>query len=156
MDEATRTRLPERIHAQIEDNANGCWEWTGHCNEDGYGRVKLGDQQLAHRVVWLLLVGEIPDGLTLDHLCCSPAICPGGRTCPHRRCVNPDHLTPATVRDNVLRGNGITAQAAAADACKRGHKFTPENTYRRPDRATRSCRECQRERGRVAYWRGQR
>lgn len=148
MHEASRLPHRIRVHVRVPDD-HGCWEWIGRIDDDGYGRVWLRRHQLAHRVVWILLVGELADALPLDHTCCSPAICKGGPTCLHRRCVNPDHLLPSTIGDNVLRGNGITARNAAATQCLRGHPFTPENTYVRPDRPTRSCRKCQRIRERA-------
>lgn len=146
MEEFSPDGLPRRIRTKIRPAENGCWVWTGRLNTGGYGGIHLGRHQLAHRVVWILLVGEIPDGLTLDHLCCTPEECAGGPTCPHRGCVNPAHLTPATIGENVLRGNGLTARFARASACKRGHALTPENTYTPPGRGGRLCRICQRER----------
>ena len=69
-----------------------CWMWTGSTDDEGYGLFRSGGSPLAHRRCWELLVGPIPDGLVLDHLC------------RVRACVNPDHLEPVTQLENVRRG----------------------------------------------------
>src|SRR5690349_9784178 len=84
-----------------------------------------------HRVAYERLVGPIPDGLALDHLC------------RVRHCINPDHLEPVTWRENILRGASEVARLAARTACSKGHEFTPENT--RINNGARACRRCDRE-----------
>lgn len=85
---------------------NGCYEWTGPIDKDGYGRGTAG--ALAHRLVYTAVRGAIPEGLVLDHTCHnSDLLCLGGRSCKHRRCVNPDHLTPCTAEDNNTRRKGL-------------------------------------------------
>lgn len=70
-----------------------CWNWTGYRNRGGYGRyMHQKRMQLAHRVSYELLVGPVPDGLVIDHLCRNPS------------CVNPDHLEPVTNAENIRRG----------------------------------------------------
>ena len=81
------------------------------------------------------MVGEIPGGLVLDHLCRNVL------------CVNPSHLEPVTNRENILRGVGITAQNAQKTQCKWGHPFSGENLFVRPD-GERMCRACMRRRDR--------
>jgi hypothetical protein len=54
-----------------------------------------------------------------------------------------------TNRENVLRGEGYTAQKARQTECVHGHEFTDENTYIDPKRGYRACRICQRQRQRV-------
>ncbi len=73
--------------------AAGCWLWTGDLNDRGYPTFALLHDRTvyAHRYAYELLVGPIPEGLTLDHLCRVPA------------CVNPDHLEPVTKAENIRR-----------------------------------------------------
>lgn len=80
-----------RFWANVDKDAGApCWLWTGSLNSDGYGRF---NGKLAHRRTYLEVVGPIPDGLVLDHLC------------RVRNCVNPDHLEPVTQRENMRRGD---------------------------------------------------
>ena len=116
---------------------DGCWKWTGAVSSSGYPVVSLSSggrtrSYLAHRVGYTIAKGPIPDGLTLDHLC------------RNTLCVNPDHLEPCTEHENILRGNGMSARHARKTHCKRGHGFTPENTYNRSD-GGRECRSCAKE-----------
>lgn len=109
-----------------------CWIWQGCINSIGYGQITIAGQiYLAHRFVYEYLVGLIPEGLTLDHLCRNTA------------CVNPDHLEPVTYKENTLRGIGPTAINSKKTYCKHGHEFTVENTRMRKS-GGRSCRTCER------------
>lgn len=89
--------LPARIANKIEIADNGCWLWLGWTEkkENGkldYGKVWWnGTMRYAHRIVYTLIVGEIPVGTELDHLCRTPS------------CVNPAHLEPVTPLENVKR-----------------------------------------------------
>ncbi len=110
-----------------------CWLWSGALGGDGYGRFSVSRRTLgAHRFAYELLVGPIPEGLTIDHLCRVP------------RCVNPAHLEAVTVGENVLRGDGESARRARQTHCKNGHLFDEANTYINP-RGGRQCRACDRE-----------
>ena len=117
-----------------------CWLWRGKIGEDGYGRFKsFGESQamVAHRFGYLIHRGPIPEGLVLDHLC------------RVRHCVNPWHLEPVTIGENVMRGDTIPARHASKTHCVNGHPFDARNTgrytNRRTGRTTRRCRACDME-----------
>lgn len=119
---------------------DGCWLWTGAKNNMGYGQLWDGTRvQYAHRLVYQLLSGPIPEGRELDHLCRTPS------------CVRPDHLEPVTHRENVVRGTSLPAQRAHLTHCKYGHPFDADNTQvrRDGDRIRRACRECMRIKARL-------
>jgi len=128
----------------------GCWEWTASLRR-GYGRFSIGYRTFpAHRVAYEMLVGPIPDGLTLDHLC------------RNKVCVNPAHLEPVTGVENTQRGPSGEFNREKTH-CFRGHPFDDENTRwgRTPVGSGwgRWCRACQREyqreyrQRRLACWR---
>jgi hypothetical protein len=145
--------LPERIQAKIAIvDDSPCWIWTGSVLKVGYGNVGYkGKVRLAHRVVYELLVGPIPEGMTLDHLChTADASCRGGRTCRHRRCVNPAHLEVVTKRVNFLRGRSFAADYARQTHCSRGHEFDKIKVDHK-GRASRQCTICQN--AAKAHWR---
>ena len=125
----------ERMIAQIDAGValgQGCWWWAGAVSPDGYGKFKRnGKLERAHRGVYEELVGPIKEGLVLDHLC------------KNLLCVNPDHLEPVTHRENLLRSPATQASLNLAKThCKRGHEFTPENTYVPPGTTLRKCKQC--------------
>lgn len=131
---------PEWRQRLISDShsVEGCWLWRKHVDKSGYARTTYAKdyEQLAHRLSYRLFKGEIPDGLTIDHLC------------RRRYCINPDHLDAVTQRENVLRGEGVAARRARQTHCKRGHEFSRENTYifRNGRRGCRSCAKSARRR----------
>jgi hypothetical protein len=121
-------RLPEWFWDKTEpEPMSGCW-LSLFSDSNGYGhfRRKKKDYR-AHRVAYEALVGPIPDGLQLDHLC------------RVRCCCNPQHLEPVTCRENLLRGEGPTATNAAKDVCKRGHAFRRGHLTKV---GSRRCHEC--------------
>jgi hypothetical protein len=120
----------ERFWQRV-DAAGDCWIWTAYTDAAGYGVFREGTLRLrAHRVAYELLIGPIPEGLVIDHLCRNTS------------CVNPSHLEPVTTRVNTLRGVGPAARQAQQTHCKRGHEFTPENTYLELGGRKRVCRTC--------------
>lgn len=123
--------IEERFWAKV-DVAGVCWEWTGSRGELGYGNFNATktSRWRAHRWAWTNLVGPVPDGLHLDHLCRNPP------------CVNPDHLEPVTNRENGLRG-AAGKRNAAKTHCPQKHPYSGDNLIIRP-RGGRACRECQR------------
>lgn len=136
----TRRPVSDRLWSHVTKGP-GCWVWTGFLR-NGYGRLKTGqgDETVAvHRLSYELLVGPIPAGLEIDHLC------------RNRACVRPDHLEPVTSRENVLRGVSPIASFARQTHCKRGHPFDDNNTYlwRGRTALSRHCRACRKERERA-------
>lgn len=118
-----------------------CWYWLLKPTMYGYGQFKLDKKTLrSHRLSYELIVGNIPDGLCLDHLC------------KNRMCVNPEHLEPVTNRENVLRGSGITAINSKKTICHMGHKLNGNNLYIAPKTGKRNCRKCRALA--VLKWRG--
>jgi hypothetical protein len=119
------------------DPTSGCWLFDGGRYPDGYGRMTVdGKGRAAHIVYYERFVGPVPAGLVLDHV--------RARGCVHRHCVNPAHLEPVTIGENVMRGDTIPAANAAKTHCKHGHEFTPENTQI-TTKGARRCRACRRE-----------
>lgn len=128
-------RLPKRFWAKVEPVESGCWLWTAStfggnryaCFYDsGRRRNRAG-----HAVAYEALVGPVPEGRELDHLCSTP------------RCVNPEHLEAVTHTENVLRGQGPSAQFARATHCIHGHPFAGENLFI-DKHGHRLCRTCRR------------
>jgi hypothetical protein len=113
-----------------------CWLVRGHgTGRSGkYKTVSINDRQrLAHRVAHELLVGVIPDGYEVDHLCKNPA------------CIRGDHLEAVTHAENNRRSDSTSSVNARKLMCKRGHELSGLNLYIRPDGRGRQCRTCQAE-----------
>lgn len=136
MRQAIEPHEHDRFWSKVE-KTSGCWEWRGGRKPEGYGVFSTGGRAggmvRAHRAAYWLLVGPIPEGLFLDHLCRNPG------------CVNPAHLEPVTHAENVARGDAGQHQARKTH-CKHGHEFTPANTIWRGH--LRQCRACNNERNR--------
>lgn len=120
-----RQRSWDRFWSLV-DVGGPCWIWTGTLDYKGYGRAMYRNQPIrfTHRIVWEMLVGPVPEGLELDHLC------------RVRACCNPDHLEPVTHAENMRRG--ITATKTH---CPKGHPYAGEN-LKVNSRAGRQCRTC--------------
>ena len=97
---------------------SGCWEWAGY-TQKGYGRFRMPGSlskagkpstHNAHR--WLYELVHGPQELPLDHLC------------RNRKCVNPDHLEPVTLAENLFRSPITQASINRAKTyCPQGHKL---------------------------------
>ena len=117
-----------RFMSRVEKTEHGCWVWLGAKMRNGYGQLVVGGvHYAAHRYAYQELVGAIPAGLDLDHLC------------RNRACTNPDHLEPVTRSENPLRGLKRTHNLEKTH-CPSGHEYSDENTYVNGDR--RQCRAC--------------
>lgn len=128
---------PDRFWSKVDrPDSESCWTWRASLSPKGYGQFSVGSKSAktyrmmkSHRYAYEAMIGPIPSGLDLDHLCRNKA------------CCNPLHLEPVTSAENNRR------KALATSACFRGHPFTPENTCKgRND--TRECRTCRRDRKR--------
>lgn len=135
----------ERFLEKTSPTPSGCIECTGGLNGVGCGQFYEGKSEsnrtgkgYAHRWSYEHYVGPIPAGLHLDHLCRNP------------KCVNPEHLEPVTIKENLLRGIGPSARNAAKTHCPVGHPYSPENTYINPNQGQRICRSCGRDRAQAA------
>lgn len=124
-----------RFWAKV-DASGDCWQWTGSNHGTGYGnfRVHQAHNQFAHRFAYMVLVGPIPSGLTIDHLC------------RNRGCVNPDHFELVSRGVNALRGYGQSAINARRTHCVAGHDLSI-HAYP-PPRRGRQCRLCHQARAR--------
>lgn len=106
--EATDPRT-RRFWANVDTRGpDECWPWVGYVQPNGYGSFsshERGTTRLAHRIAYEYMVGSIPAGLMLDHVCHTrDPRCEDRDSCPHRRCCNPAHLEPVTARENLARG----------------------------------------------------
>lgn len=107
---------------------SGCWLWAGYVKPDGYPQF---GQEYAHRFAYTEIVGPIPEGLELDHLC------------RVRSCVNPNHLEAVTHLVNISRvpANPLADANRAKTHCPYGHPYDGQNLWIESGRARR-CRTC--------------
>lgn len=118
--------IPLAERCRVEES--GCWSWVGPHKETGYGLGRRADGSYthAHRVVYEWIIGPIPAGLDLDHLC------------RNRGCVNPWHMEPVTKSVNKRRGRSPQRERTH---CPAEHPYDEANTY--VDRTgRRHCRQC--------------
>lgn len=124
--------LPGRIATKIQVDEEGCWLWQSYIRPNGYGQAYWESwPRLAHRLVYTLLVRPLTDTEVLDHLCGKKA------------CVNPAHLEPVTLAENIRRA----ARANRKETCSKGHPIITAASGRR------RCRECAQGRQRTPEYR---
>jgi hypothetical protein len=126
------TAIRHRIWDGVEKTET-CWLWKGKKTK-GYGMLYVGRPggvrkvAYAHRYIYEMVNGPIPEGLNLDHLCRTPA------------CVRPDHLEAVSQKVNILRG----IRTMKTD-CPQGHPYSGYNlivSHRANGRPFRMCRTC--------------
>lgn len=130
--------IMERLMRLVTKTADGCWLYAADTRAGkSYRQVTeiVDGKQVhayAHRVAYEHIVGPIPPGMQLDHLC------------RNRMCVNPEHLEPVTAQENRRRATALITE------CPNGHPYDEANSKHSPD-GRRYCRECKRIKGIARY-----
>lgn len=119
------------LHVRKLPGEDACWIWTGHADDDGYGRWAWPGEAPtgAHRSAYRMAVGPIPDGWEVDHSC---------RT---RACVRPKHLEAVPGVVNNERRDRARGWGKSRRTCRVGHVMVGDNVMVRGD-GSRRCRAC--------------
>ena len=153
--------IDERFWDYVDQTGgpDACWPWLAYKNPDGYGIFGLQGTQLigAHRLVFLLTQGPIPQGKLIGHTCHIDLCRSLPPPCSHHACCNPKHIQAMSRRDMLLHKHSQAGLQTAAQIhaqnvrarthCKKGHAFDSANTIKEKD-GTRRCKACQSHRSR--------
>jgi hypothetical protein len=137
----------QRLLARVQVQPNGCWHWTGPLNNKGYGIVgsKRQGTRLMHRIGYIATNGDPGPDLVIDHLCHNAdRECPGGESCIHRRCCNPEHLEAVTEAVNIRRS---PVPHYSRTVCPCGTALTEATRAK----GTSVCRPCHNARARARW-----
>lgn len=114
------------------DPVYGCWLFAdpkrkdGGLDRDGYGTIWTTDgPRRAHLVAYRELVGPVPAGKVLDHLC------------RRRACCRPEHLEPIKGAENDLRRSWKVR--CRRTTCPNGHSLSTCITTPEGGRVCRTC-----------------
>lgn len=146
-DRVTDTEYFERFRSRTTTNDRGCWVMRGIQTQPkgmpkgslGYVQVSYRNQRwMAHRIMFTLARGAIPAGNVVAHRCDNPP------------CCNPAHLFTCTESENIQDASAKKRHYNGKQThCRRGHEYTPENTYlspavdkERPGMFRRRCKTC--------------
>jgi HNH endonuclease len=132
--ESIREKTLQRLLERSRPVESGCREWIGYILPTGYGQIYVApDICRAHRVMYAIVHGPIPEGAVVMH------------SCDNRKCVEPSHLSLGTI---YLNGQDAKAKGRCkyqkVTHCKNGHEFNAENTRINPIDGRRACKRCQR------------
>lgn len=171
--------LDERFWSKV-DKTEDCWNWTACISASGYGVFRMNYRNYrAHRLSYEQVNGDIPEGLSIDHLCMN------------KKCINPKHLEAVTPKENIHRylksigfdrpgssterkctdeqvrqvssKNFVKAVKRSAELrsqkthCIRGHNIEPNNINTRiimtpSGKTKRKCMQCTRTRSLARYY----
>lgn len=135
-------RVAERAISNVDKQADGCWISRYSTASHGYSQIGWQDSRkrhvvLGHRAAWVSVHGQVPMGMTIDHLC------------KQRRCVNPDHLRLLPNYENARRTGG---RDWPMGYCANGHDSTHLHRVTRSANASgfavicRTCSQASRKR----------
>lgn len=116
----------DKFWSRVDKNGpQGCWDWIGHLNKDGYGKISFKENKntkkvlmSCHRISYTLEKGAILDDSLVMHLCNRPS------------CVRPDHLALGTPKDNIAYAVSLNRMATG----KRSGRVTHPESWPTSDK----------------------